>query len=162
MMIRRSRHGLRRVMAAVRLHGLDGIDRRTAAAQALLRWRAELLRDLGGAESISAQRMALVELATRTRLFIEHTNSWLMQQGSIINKRRRALLPIVMQRQTLCDSLARLLGQLGLDRRAKPIPSLSEYLVKKQLAAQDRSVEQASRDKPPAQPNEMGEAMERD
>jgi hypothetical protein len=42
-----SRHGLTALKARVKVRGLTAIDRRTAAAQALLAWRKELLADLG-------------------------------------------------------------------------------------------------------------------
>jgi hypothetical protein len=35
----------------------------------------------------------------------------------LINARKRALLPVVLQRQQLADALARHLTQLGLERR---------------------------------------------
>jgi hypothetical protein len=43
-----SRHGLNALKTRVTIRELTAIDRRTAAAQALLAWRAELLGDLGG------------------------------------------------------------------------------------------------------------------
>ena len=63
-----SRHGLNALKVQVKVRGLQAIDKRTAAAQSLLAWRNELLTDLGGEESVSAQQIALVEMATRTRL----------------------------------------------------------------------------------------------
>lgn len=123
-----SRHGLNRAMVRVKLAGMDAIDRRTAPARALLQWREQLITDLGGLEHLSAQKLGLVELACRTKAIVDAADSWLLSQPSIVNKKRRALLPIVMQRQTLCDSLARLLGQLGLSRVPKPVKSLAEHI----------------------------------
>ena len=136
---RRSRHGLGMVKAKVMLLGLASVDRRTAAAQSLIAWKSELLRDLGGIENISAQRMALIEMATRTRLVVDHVDHWILAQHSLINKRKKALLPVLQQRQALVDSLARLLNQIGLDRQEKPVPSLAEYLASKEreMALQD-------------------------
>jgi len=48
-----------------------------------------------------------------------------------VNNSRRQLFPVVLQRQQLADSLARYMAQLGLKRRAKKVPSLSEYLSTK-------------------------------
>jgi hypothetical protein len=123
-----SRHGLSRAMVRVKLAGMDAIDHRTSAARALLQWREQLITDLGGLEHLSAQRLGLVELACRTKAIVDAVDSWLLSQPSIVNKKRRALLPIVMQRQTLCDSLARLLGQLGLSRVPRPVKSLAEHI----------------------------------
>ncbi len=125
---RRSRHGLTVLKARVKVRGLSAIDLRTAAAQALVQWKQELLRDLGGAENVSAQRMTVVEMVVRTKLYIDHVDAWLMEQDSLVNRRKKSLLPVVKERQALVDSLSRLLSQLGLERREKPIKSLQEHL----------------------------------
>ena len=44
-----------------------------------------------------------------------------------MNARKKALLPVVIQRQQLADSLARYLIQLGLERRTK-VQTLAEML----------------------------------
>ena len=126
-----TRHGLNAVKARVKVRGLAAIDMRTAAAQALIGWRNGLLSDLGGEESVSNQQLALVDMAVRTRLYIDHLDGWLMEQPTLINKRKKSVLPIVRERQQLVDSLGRLLGQLGLERKAKPVPALAQYLEEK-------------------------------
>ena len=125
-----SRHGLHVVKAQVKVRGLAAIDMRTAAAQALFGWRNDLLTDLGGEGNVSAQQLALVEMAVRTRLYVEHLDFFLMGQESLVNRKKKAVLPVLRERQQLVDSLARILGQLGLERRAKPVPALSEYLAR--------------------------------
>lgn len=127
----RSRHGLTVLKARVLVRGLKAIDGRTAAAQSLVAWKAELLRDLGGAESVSAQRMALVEMAVRTRLFVDHVDSFLLEQRSLVNRRRKAILPILRERTQLVDSLSRLLGQLGLNRIERDGGALPESWIEK-------------------------------
>lgn len=64
----------------------------------------------------------------RQKLLLESVDAWLLVQPSLVNGRKRALLPVVRERQALADSLARYLTQLGLERRAKPLPSLNDYL----------------------------------
>jgi hypothetical protein len=131
----RSKHGLHGLMSKVSTTGLSAIDRRSAGARALLEWRRELEQDLGGADSLSAQQRTLVELACRVRLYLDHVDGWLMSQPSLVNKRRRAVVPIMLQRMQLSDSLARLLGQLGLRRQAKPVKTLAEYIREKESAS---------------------------
>ena len=126
-----SRHGLNALKAQVKVRGLQAIDRRTAAAQALVAWRRELLADLGGEEDVSAQQMALVDMTVRTRLYVDTLDAWLMGQPSLVNHRKKAVLPVLRERQQLVDSLARILGQLGLERKAKPIPALAQYIAEK-------------------------------
>lgn len=123
-----SRHGLNALKARVKVRGLAAIDRRTAAGRALLAWRAELVADLGGVEGLSAQELALIDLAVRTRLYVDSLDVWLMEQPSLVLSRRKAVVPVLRERQQLSDSLARLLGQLGLHRRQKAAPSLAEIL----------------------------------
>lgn len=127
-----SRHGLNALKARVKVRGLAAIDQRTVEARALLEWREDLLADLGGAAAVTAAQLALVDLAARTRLFVDHLDAYLLEQtGGLVNKRRRAIYPVLRERQVLVDSLARLLGQLGLERRQREAPLLSEYIAKK-------------------------------
>ena len=49
----------------VKVRGLQAIDRRTSAARALLGWRKDLLDDLGGEDTVSAQQMALARRLSR-------------------------------------------------------------------------------------------------
>jgi hypothetical protein len=107
------------------------IDRRTTLGKALAEWRHELIRDLGGPDAISTQERAIVDLAVRTKLLLESIDAWLLTQPSLVNKRTRALLPVVRERQQLADGLSRYLQALGLERRAKPALSLNEYLESK-------------------------------
>jgi len=126
-----TRHGLSALKARVTVRGLHAIDMRTAAAQALLAWKQELLRDLGGEENVSAQRITVVEMVVRTKLYIDHVDAWLMEQDSLVNRRKKSLLPVVKERQALVDSLSRLLQQLGLQRQQRPVKSLAEYVAEK-------------------------------
>jgi hypothetical protein len=132
-----SRHGLNALKSRVKVRGLNAIDRRTAVARALIAWRNELIVDLGGDSCVSAQLRALVDLATRTKLYLDSLDAWLMEQPSLVNARRRAVLPIVRERQQLADALSRYLQALGLERRAKPGLSLNEYLHSKYGAGTD-------------------------
>ena len=130
-MAKRSRAGLNALKARVQVRGLQAIDRRIAAAKVLLGWQDELLGALGGDDRVSPQQRALVDLAVRTRLYVESIDAWIMRQPSLVLARKRSVLPVVRERQALADSLARLLGQLGLERRVKEVPTLMAYLAAK-------------------------------
>jgi len=110
-----TRHGLNALMARVSLKGLRAIDRRTAAARAVLDFRRDLLDDLGGEAAASAAQLALVEVATRTRLYLDHVDAHLLERGSLIVRRTR-LLPLVEQRQRLASGLVDVLSKLGTPR----------------------------------------------
>lgn len=126
-----ARTGLNALKARVKIRGLDAIDKRTAAGRALVEWRRDLVSDLGGELAVSAQQRVIIDLAVRTRLYVDSLDSWLVEQPSLVLARRRTVLPVLVERQRLADSLARLLGQLGLERRAKPVPSLREIMAAK-------------------------------
>lgn len=113
------RHGLTRLKAAVRGLGGRVVDRRTTLGKALAEWRQQLIQDLGGPDGVSTQERAIVELAVRTKLLLDSVDAWLLTQPSLVNKRARALLPVVRERQQLADALARYLALLGLERRRR-------------------------------------------
>jgi hypothetical protein len=124
-------HGLTALRRKVAARGLAAVDGRTLAARAVKMWKQELLTDLGGEENLSTQKRALVELVVRTRLMVDHVDAYLMELGSPVNRRFKRLHPIVGERQRLVDSLAKLLGQLGLERQMKPVEEIDAFLVRR-------------------------------
>jgi len=123
-----ARTGLNALKAQVKLRGLAAVDQRTAPARALIAWRAELVAALGGDEQLSPQRRKLIELTARAALLLDHVDAWLLEQGTLVNKRNRSLLPVLVQRQGLAEHLARLLDRLGLDRVPRKVQTLHEYV----------------------------------
>lgn len=123
------KHGLSAMKRAVRELGTRAIDGRTSVAKALSQWRSELIDDLGGRETISTQQAAIVDLATKTKLILDSIDVWLFAQPSLVDRRRRAILPVVRERQQLADALARYLGQLGLERRQPAARSLADVVA---------------------------------
>ena len=93
------------------------LDRRYRVARELAKWREDLIQDLGG--DVSTQQSAVVDLAVKTKLLLDSVDVWLFTQKLLVNTKKRALLPAVVQRQVLADGLARYLAQLGLERKAK-------------------------------------------
>jgi len=108
--------------------GSRAIDGRSSVGVALRRWKADLAQDLGGDDSISTQQETLIELAVRSKIMLDSIDAWLLTQPSLINARKRSLIPVVLQRQTLADGLARDLSQLGLERRHK-VKTLHDLLT---------------------------------
>lgn len=123
------KHGLTRLKSVVKRLGNRVIDRRTSIGKALHAWRAELVADLGGRDSISTQQAALVDLAVKTKLMLDSVDAWLLTQPSLINSRKRSLIPVVKERLSLSSHLLSVLKELGLERKATPVPTLSEYLA---------------------------------
>jgi hypothetical protein len=126
------KHGLCMLKKGLKRLGNRAIDQRTRAGKTLTEWQAEIISDLGGTEELSAQQLAILNLVTKTKWLLESVDAWLVQQPSLVNHRKRCLFPIVLQRQQLADALARYLQILGLERKAKRVPSLIEYLEAKE------------------------------
>jgi len=112
-------HGLYGLKSMLKERGLGAIDGRSALGKALTGWRADLIRDLGGDSEVSTQQRTYVELCAKTKLLLDSVDGWLLTRPSLINKKRKTLLPVVRERQHLADSLAKYLAQLGLERRVK-------------------------------------------
>jgi len=147
------KHGLTTLKQAVKGLGGRVIDRRTTLGKALSRWRLNLIQDLGGEETISTQQEALIDLCVKSKLMLDSIDAWLLTQRSLVNARKRSLLPAVRERQQLADGLARYLGQLGLERRSKKVPSLTEYLNTKYRDSEEND---GMSDSPPgASPNSL-------
>jgi hypothetical protein len=136
-----SRHGLNAVKTRVALRGWAALDMRTVAAREMLSFRDELVAALGGDSELSPQRRKLVDLAARASLFLDHIDAWLVEQQALVNRRSRSVLPVLLQRQTLAEHLARLLDRLGLERSPRQAPSLNDYLAKKYGGKDNSGVE---------------------
>jgi hypothetical protein len=136
-----SRSGFYTLKTTLRTLGPRVIDRRTHLGKQLAAWKADLVRDLGG--DVSTQQAAVIDLAVRTKLLLDSVDAWLLVQPKLVNSRKKALFPAVRERQVLADALARYMGQLGLERKAKDVPDLQTYLVELEQEKQ-REAEAAS------------------
>ena len=100
-------------------------------APAPLDFTEGLIVDLGGEDAISTQERALVDLTVRTKLLLDSIDGWLLKQSTLVNVRKRALIPVVRERTQLADAVARYLAALGLKRRTKSVMPLHEYLAQR-------------------------------
>jgi hypothetical protein len=108
-------HTLKRAVATLGARALP--TKHTALGRALQEWRESLLADLGGAEAVTTQQAALVELAVRSKLMVDSVDAFILSMGSLVNKRRRCLHPVVRERQALVNALQSILRDLGLEKR---------------------------------------------
>lgn len=121
--------GLHAAKAALSKRGLSALDGRSAIARAVRAWWAAVASDLGGEAELSQQQRTLLDVAAQDVVLLQVADSWLQEHaGSVVNKRRRAFVPLVEQRLRVAAHLAGLLKDLGLERKAKPVPTLAEYL----------------------------------
>lgn len=146
------KHGLgivTRKLRAREARGRGVLDGRTRLGKALAVWRSDLLADLGGAETISAQRLALVDLAVRTKLLVDSVDAYVLAMPSPVNKKRRQLFAVVVQRQALVGQLQSLLRDLGLERKAREVPTLADYIEQRPPAGGDGPVAATERGSEP-------------
>ena len=85
---------------------------------------------MGGEANINAMERSIIDLATKTFLMLQSVDKFLLEQPSLVNKSKRQLFPVVLQRQQVADALARYMGQLGIKKRARPTQSLGDLLAK--------------------------------
>jgi len=125
-------HALKGALAAVpRDPGQHMVDALGEPGRALREWRDAIVADLGGEDAISAQERAVIDAATTTYLMLSSVDRFLLEQPSIVNKSRRQLFPVVLERQRLADALVRYLETLGLQRRAQESLDVAAYLAAK-------------------------------
>lgn len=124
-----SRHGLTALKVRVAVRGLSAIDQRTLAGRGLVVWQKELIAALGGEASITPQKREIIRDCAVTKLLRDSIDAWLLSQPSLINLRKRALLPVVKERLQIADHLLKSLSLLGLDRKAVDPPDLAALLA---------------------------------
>ena len=134
----RQHHGLtllKRAVAQLGPRPLDqALDPNSPMGRALAEWRRDLTDDLGGAESITTAQAGMVELAVRTRLLLDTVDAFILAMESPVNRRLRAVYPVVIQRGSLARDLARFLEALGLERKAAKVKTLDAYLTERAAA----------------------------
>lgn len=122
-------HGLGVLKRAVKELGARALDGRTTLAKELEAERQELIQALGGESEVSPQERALISMIAQKRIRRKIAAQWaLLNPDKLFDRRKRSFAPLAMQLEQLEESESRLLEKLGLKRRAKQIPSLTDYL----------------------------------
>jgi hypothetical protein len=145
----RQSHGLKALKRAVSTLGRRTIDRRTTVGRQLAAWRADLAADLGGADQLSTQHRALLDEAVKLKLMLDSIDAWVLSQPSLVNKAKRALLPVVRDRLALVGQLQSLLRDLGLERKAREVPTLANYIERRTPTDGDAAVAVTERSQGP-------------
>ncbi len=138
-------HGVKQALSRAGTGGLDG---RSRAARAVARWRSGIESDLGN--DLSTAERTLLEAAAGDVALMAVADTWIGANAqAIINRRKQAFVPLVLERLKVASHLADLLKILGTKRRPKPVASLQELLL---AAGQDEA------EAPPAGQGESDEA----
>ena len=103
---------------------LSELDGRTAIAQVMRERYRAFTDDLGGSDSLSYAKRSLVERA----LWLEY---WLAEQEQALAKGHDFDVGKWTQ---AANALQGILTKLGLDRQAKDVPNLHDYLAQKATA----------------------------
>ena len=131
----RQSHGLKAMKRVVSTLGRRTIDKRTTVGKNLVAWSAALAEDLGGIDQLSTPQRTLVDEAVKLKLILGAVDAWVLQQPHLVDRRKRALLPVVRERLALVAQLQSILRDLGLERRAKDPLDLNAYLAAKSTPA---------------------------
>jgi hypothetical protein len=115
-----------RQRALIRARGVEALDKRTAPARELMRRRAELLADLGGEAELSAQQRAVAEAAVREAVVLDLIDRELFDKagGGLTDEVRQ----LIRERGNVSDRVVRHYSALGLERRAKRVPLIREWM----------------------------------
>jgi hypothetical protein len=129
---------MRAVSSRVWLRGLSAINKRTKAAREIVKWRAELMQDLGGEPTLTAAQRTRIETLVRTKLLLEHLDAQLLEHGTLFGKKghlRATVKAILSERNRMADSVERGLAALGQrDKAAGPaLPPIADLLVGSQI-----------------------------
>ena len=124
-------HGLHHARSVLLELGCNPLDGRSAVSQALREYQNELISDLGGA--VSTAQHVLIDLVSRQRILLDSIDAWLFRRSplSTDGEGEPNLLPVVRQREVIASNLAKYLAMLGLERKAKPVPTLQQYVTEK-------------------------------
>ena len=130
---RRPRTGLLALKTKVMLRGLAVVNRRTKAARDVVKWRAELVAELGGEPGMTAARLTRIETLVRTKLLLEHLDAQLLEYDTLFSRKRGTLRPqvksILTERNRMAEALERGLAALGASRsKGTVLPSLDDLV----------------------------------
>jgi hypothetical protein len=114
------------------LRGLAVVNRRTKAARDVVKWRAELVAELGG-ERLAPARLTRIETLVRTKLLLEHLDAQLLEYDTLFSRKRGTLRPqvkvILTERNRMAEALERGLASLGASRsKGTVLPSLDDLV----------------------------------
>lgn len=125
---KRQMHGFSGLLRGRNKADRGDIDGRSAIGRAVKEWRDALATDLGGDTALSAQQRLVLDMVTMDKMLIDSIETYLLSQKSVVNRRKKAAYPILLQLAQLKDSMTRRLIALGLERKGKPPVRLHDIL----------------------------------
>jgi hypothetical protein len=105
-----------------RLLNRESLDGRTIVAKVFDQLVAAIHADLGGRDQLTAIELALVEAFAGASVTLNHLNTRILTGAEIDNA-------LITAHAASISAMVRVASRLGLQRRAKPVPSLDQYLA---------------------------------
>jgi hypothetical protein len=102
------------------------IDKRSQVGVALRRIQEELTVQVGGPDAVTPARALLIEQVAVKAVIVKAVGEYVLRQEPSELRRPRA--PVVLQHDTMQNTLAELLEKIGLERRAKPMADIRRQL----------------------------------
>lgn len=107
------------------------IDRRYTVGRELSEWRDNVIRDLGGESEISTLKREILDQIVQDKFIVDALGGYILNQKNLVRPKSGTVLPAILERQRLIDSLTKRLAMLGLERRSKDVTNdLNAYLDK--------------------------------
>lgn len=105
------------------------------AAVALAEQRDEIVSDLGGRDTLSRIQQDLLDRYLAASCLLGWMEAELVAKGPLTSKGRRRALHSAYAVQL--DRVTKLAGMLGLERRARSVPSLAEHVARHHAQTDD-------------------------
>jgi hypothetical protein len=118
-----------------RLVNRTSLDGRTAVAKVYDQLVAQIHADLGGRDRLSAIELSLVEAFAGASVTLDHINTRLLSGAEVTQV-------LVGMAAVASSTMVRVANKLGIERRAKIVPSLDEFLAMRARARGEKPKEE--------------------
>ncbi len=108
---------------------MDKLDKRSRFARVLEEWRSGVIESRGGVDAFTPQMHTILDAIITDMILLAQLDTYLRTLPSIVNHRKRAVLPVVEQRMRIADSLIKHLQAIGLDRVSPQAVGLYTFLM---------------------------------
>lgn len=120
----------------IRLSIVSKLNKRDPHVRQLLALRDDIITSRGGHDALTPQALAIIDIVLKEMILLGHIDMYLLSLDSIINRRRKSLLPIVRERMSVADSLIKHLSVIGLGKVAPQVIDLAAFIAAEDAAKQ--------------------------
>ncbi len=120
--------------APVRIYR-EVIDKRTTAGKNLIASKNGLIKDCGGEAQVDTMQRILIQNQSVLQACVSHLSAYLLEQPSLVDKRRKTVIPALLQLKELNDAVTRNLQLLNQTRGEKPALGRRETTLTPEVAS---------------------------